>query len=238
MNKSTIFKKLLKSADEFKVTTIYWDHDVLQKGENPIRNRPAPWIKKTLDFINIIGGNTVVEIGSTRMQVSRNCLTYYDNSLSMDNSESPPCCQDGHSTYFWAQAGLDTYTVDINPHCEKVINSCYKIKEGDPDWRSPKPDNLFIHSEDGINFLKNFDKKICLLFLDGWDKGTANYAENHLEAFKAAEDKLSDLHLVSIDDTDFNTSAAGKDKLLTPYLIDKGYVKLLWGRQTVYFNFF
>ena len=35
-----------------------------------------------------------------------------------------------------------------------------------------------------LNF-KNFDKKIDLLFLDGWDKGTDQYAERHLEAFLA-----------------------------------------------------
>ena len=50
----------------------------------------------------------------------------------------------------------------------------------------------------------------------------------------AAEDKLSELHIVSIDDTDFNTQSAGKDKLLTPYLLNKGYIKILWGRQTVF----
>jgi hypothetical protein len=87
---------------------------------------------------------------------------------------------------------------------------------------------------DGIEFLKNFDGKIDLLYLDGWDVGVNQYAEKHLEAFKAAEDKLADLHLISIDDTDFNTEAGGKDKLLTPYLLDNGYVKILWGRQIVF----
>ena len=88
--------------------------------------------------------------------------------------------------------------------------------------------------QEGIEFLTNFDKKIDLLFLDGWDKGSHNYAEKHLEAFLAAEDKLSDLHLVSIDDTDFKTESAGKDKLLTPYLLENGYIKILWGRQIVF----
>jgi hypothetical protein len=49
-----------------------------------------------------------------------------------------------------------------------------------------------------------------------------------------AKDKLSDIHLISIDDTDFDTDLGGKDKLLTPYLLENGYVKVLWGRQTVY----
>ena len=58
----------------------------------------------------------------------------------------------------------------------------------------------------------------------------------HLEAFQAAEDKLSEYHIISIDDTDFNTPAGGKDKLLTPHLIDLGYIKLLHGKQTVFFK--
>ena len=32
----------------------------------------------------------------------------------------------------------------------------------------------------------------------------------------------------------FNTESAGKDKLLTPYLLENGYIRVLWGRQTVY----
>ena len=84
--------------------------------------------------------------------------------------------------------------------------------------------------------LSHFDlfKKIDLLFLDGWDKGSEQYAEKHLEAFLAAQDKLSDFHLISIDDTDFNTEEAGKDRYLTPHLLENGYIKVLWGRQIVF----
>ena len=45
---------------------------------------------------------------------------------------------------------------------------------------------------------------------------------------------MSDLSLVSIDDTDFSTESGGKDNLLSPYLLDNGYIKILWGRQTVF----
>jgi hypothetical protein len=114
--------------------------------------------------------------------------------------------------------------------CKQQIESSYEyhIKE-------PIPSNLHIHiPQDGIDFLKNFNKKSDLLFLDGWDVGTDSFAEKHLEAFMVAKDKLSDIHLISIDDTDFDTDLGGKDKLLTPYLLENGYVKVLWGRQTVY----
>lgn len=232
MDRKLILQSLLKSADDFKVNTLYWDHDVLTHEENDLRNYPAPWIKKTIEFLKIIGAKNVIEIGSTRMELTQSCINYYDNCLSMTPKEAPPCCQDGHSTYFWAREGFETYTVDVDEHCKRTLQSQYQhhIKE-------PIPDNLKICiPEDGISFLKNFAGSIDFLFLDGWDKGTANYAENHLEAFKAAEDKLSDLHIISIDDTDFNTNQAGKDRLLTPYLIEQGYLKLLWGRQIVFFK--
>ncbi len=72
------------------------------------------------------------------------------------------------------------------------------------------------------------------MFLDGWDVGTTDFAEKHLEAYMAAKDKLADIHLISIDDTDFDTDMGGKDRLLTPYLLENGYIKVLWGRQTVF----
>ena len=87
MDRRKILQELLKCADDFKVTTVYWDHDILRPGENQLRNRPAPWIKKTIEFLNIIEGSTIVEIGSTRMQVSPNCITYYENCLTMTTEE-------------------------------------------------------------------------------------------------------------------------------------------------------
>lgn len=224
------FIEVLKSCDDFKKTTLYWDHDVLAPHENPMRNYPAPWIIKTIELLKIIEGKTIVEIGSTRRELTQNCINYYDNSMKLESKDGPGCCQDGHSTYFWAREGFEVHTVDVDEHCIQELEKQYEhhIKE-------PIPDNLHIHiPQDGIEFLKNFDGKIDLLYLDGWDKGTHMYGERHLEAFLAAQDKLSDLHLISIDDTDFNTDSAGKDRLLTPYLLENGYIKVLWGRQTVY----
>jgi hypothetical protein len=224
------FKEVLKSCDDFKKTTYYWNHNRLTHEENSIRNYPAPWIKKTVELLKIIGGNVIVEIGSTRRELTQNCISYHNDSMKLESKDAPPCCQDGHSTYFWVREGFDVYTVDIDPMCKHQIENSYQyhVKE-------PIPDNLHIHiPQDGIEFLKNFDKKIDLLFLDGWDVGSDNFAEKHLEAFMAAKDKLSDIHLISIDDTDFDTDLGGKDKFLTPYLLENNYIKVLWGRQTVY----
>ena len=49
-NRQNVLQTLLKSADDFKVNTLYWDHDVLTHEENDLRNYPAPWIKKQLIF--------------------------------------------------------------------------------------------------------------------------------------------------------------------------------------------
>lgn len=225
--KLKIFKKLQVSSDEFKVNTFYWDHDVLTVEENSLRNYPAPWIKKTIDFLEIVDAKTIVEIGSTRFPLTDKCTEYYNNSYKTLSKDAPPCCQDGHSTFFWVNTGLETHTVDINPGCKTLLQNHYN---------NTIPSNLNIHTSDGIDFLKKFDKEIDFLFLDGWDKGTHEYAENHLRAFQASEDKLSENHIISIDDTDFVTDSAGKDKYLTPYLIDKGYFKLLCGRQIVFFK--
>jgi hypothetical protein len=224
--------EVLKTCDSFKKTTYYWNHDVLTHEENSIRNYPAPWISKTIELLNIIEAKTMVEIGATRRELTKNCINYFDDSMQLESKDAPPCCQDGHSTYFWARTGIEVHTVDVDEQCITQIQNSYKYHA-----QEPIPDNLHIHiPRDGIEFLKNFNKQIDFLYLDGWDKGTAFYAERHLEAYLAARDKLSDIHIISIDDTDFNTESAGKDKLLTPYLLENGYIKILWGRQNVFIN--
>ena len=91
--------------------------------------------------------------------------------------------------------------------------------------------------KDGIEFLKEFSGKIDVLFLDGWDKGTPMYAEKHLEAYFVAKDKLSETNLILIDDTDYKTNDGGKDALLSPLLLEEGYIPLFNGRQTLFLKY-
>jgi len=225
-----IKKQILKLCHDFKVDCLYWDHSRLTHEENSIRNYPAPWIYKTNEILKLIGAKVVVEIGSTRFPLTQKCIDYYNDSYRLKPCDAPPCCQDGHSTYFWANEGYETYTVDIDERCVKNIHDQY---EGH--LRVPVPENLKIHiPQDGIQFLKDFKKPIDFLYLDGWNVGEHRFAEYHLEAFMAAQDKLAPLHLISVDDCDFKTSEGGKDKLLTPYLLENNYVKVLWGRQNVF----
>ena len=68
--------------------------------------------------------------------------------------------------------------------------------------------------------MKNYEGTIDILFLDGWDVGTGGYRQKHLEAYDVVKDKLSEVHLILIDDTDFRIEDGGKDALLTPKLIE------------------
>jgi hypothetical protein len=225
----SITKKINKILLDFKIDKKYWSYDNLNGEDYDIRrSKPAPFIKKTIEIAKILKLKTVVEIGSTRLSSSQKCINYFDSD-PINPYFSPPCCCDGHATFFWAREGFDVYTVDIDENCINGVNWCYSNID------IKKPNNLHINIPcDGIDFLTNFDKQIDILYLDGWDKGTPNFAENHLEAFKAGQNKLSDIHLVLVDDTDFNTPDGGKDRLLSPYLIENGYSLLFNGRQTLF----
>ena len=50
-----------------------------------------------------------------------------------------------------------------------------------------------------------------------------------MEKIKTHEELLRDFTTL-----DFDTDLEGKDKFLTPYLLENNYIKVLWGRQTVY----
>jgi len=226
------YLQVIESAKSFNPDVIYWDRIRLEPFENSLRSYPAKWIKKTIELLKTLDAKVIVEIGSTRHETTQGCINYYDHSNVMKECEAPPCCQDGHSTYFWAKEGFEVYTVDIDTHCKTQLENQYKYH-----IKQEIPSNLHIHiPQCGIEFLKSFNKQIDFLYLDGWDVGTSLYAEKHLEAYLAAKDKLAPVHLISIDDTDFVESVGGKDKILAPYLLQNGYVKIMNGRQSVFIN--
>lgn len=235
------FIESLKLCYEFQENTKFLTEndsnrkERLRCKENGIvyRNFPAPWIKKTCEILKMVGGKTVVEIGSSRYQFSKKCLDYYENCENLTPLDAPSCCEDGHSTYLFEMNGFDVHTVDIDSRCKLQIERTYEFH-----LKRPIPENLKIYTEDGIEFLKNFEGKIDLLFLDGWDVGRLDYKENHLKAFEVAQDKLSEFHIISVDDTDLvgyvDGKPRGKDGLLYGHLIDNGYVRIIWGRQTIF----
>jgi hypothetical protein len=222
-------KKIYEIINNFKIDKKFWSYNNLSGEDYQNRSKPAPYIKKTVQIAKLLGLTNFVEIGSTRFAATNKCIEYYNKENEPFNS--PPCCTDGHSTFFFTKEGFNVYSVDIDENCKIQNEWSYN------NINQRFPDNLhLIIPKDGIEFLNEFDGMIDILYLDGWDVGTPNYAEKHLEAFLAAKNKLSDVHLILIDDTDFNTLEGGKDKTLSPFLIDLGYIPLFNGRQTLFIN--
>ena len=182
--------------------------------EQARRDAPRDYLHKA---VALLGDgeepSTIVELGSMR------------SPLSHSIGEIRPCCGDGHSTYLLGESGHRIFSIDINPAATAVARaSCAALP------------NVRAVTGDGIEFLRNFDGKIDLLFLDAWDviEGTP-YAEKHAEAFEAARDKLAPRHFVLIDDTDI--ASGGKGRILVPMLQELGYEKVFDGRQTLYASF-
>lgn len=228
--KNKILNKIFEIIYGFKFDKKFWTYDSLTGEDHDVRrSKPAPYLKTAIKIAKLLKMRNVVEIGASRYAVTQKCVDYYNNVK--ESFISPPCCADGHSTYFFTNEGFQVYSVDIDENVKTAINWSFENLGG------VKPDNLNLFiPKDGIEFLNQFENKIDFLFLDGWDKGTAQYGEKHLEAFIAAQDKLSDVHLILIDDTDFITDSGGKDILLTPHLINLGYIPLFNGRQTLFIN--
>lgn len=221
-------KELYKLIHNFKVDKKFWTYDNLTGQDyDTLRSKPAPYLKKAIEIAKLLNLKTVVEIGSSRFAVTQKCIDYFN-----ENSNaylSPPCCCDGHGGFFWVNSGFELHTVDVDENCINGVKWSFKNLKIDT------PTNLHIHiPKDGIEFVKKFEKNIDVLFLDGWDKGTYQCSEKHLECYEAAKDKLSNTHLILIDDTDYLTEDGGKDKLLSPTLIDEGYIPLFNGRQTLF----
>ncbi len=177
--------------------------------EQAKRTKPKKYFQLIIDLLNAIEGEIIVEIGSMRTPID------HDPELTF------MCCNDGHSTFYWCKSEKEIYSVDINFNTYLcVIRNLSKNR------------NLQPVNNGGIKFLKKFDKKIDLLFLDAWDVYPhIKYSERHLQAYFAAKDKMSDKCIVAIDDTDI--AFGGKGKLVIPELIKDGFDILNEGRVTI-----
>ncbi|MDY6904693.1 MAG: methyltransferase domain-containing protein [Thermodesulfobacteriota bacterium] len=176
------------------------------------RGKPKEYLELALELFKAINGKTIVEIGCMRQPLTHPITEMH-----------PECCNDGHSTYFWATSGANVYSVDIEKKAVKIAKkSCKKFK------------NCRVMKRDGIKFLHSFKHPIDLLFLDAWDvmPGT-DYAEKHLLAYLTAKPRLNKTNIISIDDTD--VGGGGKGRLLLPVLKADNYEILIQGRQTIAF---
>ena len=189
---------------------LFFGNSLTVDEQTNVRGKPRPYILSAIELLKQMQGKTIVEIGCMRQPMNH----------SLDQFV-PYCCNDGHSTMFWASTGLDVHTVDINPRSIEIVKqSC-----------AAHP-NVHATCGDGVQFVRDFPGTIDLLFLDAWDADEGSpFAEKHLEAYQAARDKLAPSSLVLIDDTD--VSFGGKGRLTIPAVIRDGFELLLIGRQTM-----
>ncbi len=193
---------------------------VLDGEEQLKRDRPKPYILKTLELFQAAQGKTIVEIGTSGARMF--------HRLDEDGGAwGEHCCNSGHSTLLFAMSGAkDVWTVDINADATASAKKNLSESEYTKDCR-----NVHYVTQDGLEFLKNFGGPIDLLYLDGWDVAAGFYAEQHLMAYLYAKDKLHDKSLILIDDTDVDDG--GKGKWVVPKAVEDGYRVLFTGRQTL-----
>jgi len=174
------------------------------------RGKPLPYLQVATQLVREFGFKTIVEVGSMRHPL-KHALDEFD----------PECCNEGHSSLYFAETGAEVFTTDVNPKCADVLVPSTRIYR-----------NLHVYTSDGIWFLKKFDRPIDLLYLDAWDVvPSLNYAEKHLEAYRAAIPRLAPTCLVLIDDTDM--ANGGKGRLAIPQMIRDGFELVTWGRQAM-----
>lgn len=160
--------------------------------------------------------NIIVEIGVSR----------YINNIS-----------DGDSTSIWSwfisKYGGSYFGCDIS---NNSINTCKQIllntiKENDNSI------NVVLTKDNGLDYLKKFNKKIDLLYLDtiDWVEGTFESEKFHLDLVLASIDKISVGGFVMFDDTFNLENYNGKAGLAIPYLLSlKNFMCIYKGYQFIF----
>ena len=166
------------------------------------------------DSLSHIHCPVILEIGMTRIK---------DNWL-----------HDGYSTIFFSwivnQYNGELYSIDINPN---AIETCRQILEEHELFS----DNVHLINQDALNYLDTFDKKINVLYLDGWDYTVTDprartvedphinhiSETSHLVSLQKVEHLLVPGSMIIVDDVLNNSTFYGKGKLVIPYMIENGY---------------
>lgn len=169
--------------------------------------------RKTMELMKKIGAKTIVETGTSRAGLRA-------------------AKGDGAATVVfgkWASGnGAFVHSVDISG--KSVKNAQEEVN------RQQLTDFVKIHNSDSLTFLKDFDQKIDLLYLDSYDYGDdpeiqQKSQQHHLEEFKAAENKLHRNTIVLIDDCGLPNG--GKGKLVIQYMSNLGWKILMRSYQVL-----
>lgn len=98
-------------------------------------------------------------------------------------------------------------------------------------------DIVTVHHDDSLEFLKNFNDPIDLLYLDSYDYSRTDKdiqlksQEHHLKEFKIIENKLHDNTIVLIDDC--GLPGGGKGKTVIEYMTSKNWKILINAYQVL-----
>jgi len=169
--------------------------------------------KKYLDLIHNFENPNLIEIGTVRRVPT-----------------DPDLPGDGNSTsiFAWYVKNYDGHitAVDIS---QESINNCITTLNS----QGLMNKNIELLCTDGIEFIKNYDKTINGIYIDGFDwspddaeKRKAS-EEFHLEAFKYADMILVSGGVVMFDDC-LDSSFTGKGRLAIPYALSTGNYELVY----------
>lgn len=180
--------------------------------------------KKFLALVHEFEDPNIIEIGTVRRDPT-----------------DPDLPGDGNSTcvFAWYVKNYKGHltAVDIS---EKSIDYCMKNLVTH-DLLSPM---VRLLTQDGLSYLRekkmvaDQDIPIHALYIDAYDWGPSNEEKQksiewHLEAFKAAEDRLAPGALVMFDDI-MDDNYTGKGQLAIPYALEGGkYEKIFHGYQVI-----
>ena len=136
----------------------------------------------------------------------------------------------GFSTYAWglfaSQVGLDVVSIDIG----QTVNEFAKK------WTEPFGDSVNCERCDGLEWLRNDDRKIGLLYLDGLDSDQPGHEESCLAMAQAAYRRCK---MILIDDTPYRADRrewCGKGKTTVPWLLANNYSLMRSGYQVLLWN--
>jgi len=203
---------LLRSAQEEFLShryTVVYDPQSSQE-----RTFPHRYLQSISNLIQKHDLHTIVEIGSIRL------------AHHPDQDERDSVKEDGQALWYWAETGANVISVDINSKCLEI----WELTKG---HNGKSYDNVTLQIMDGLLFLKQYrGPAIDVLYLDGWDIGSYQYQNRHLDAYEFAKPNLAADCIVAIDDDDF--AKASKGQLVYPMLINDGFVNVAKGRVSVW----
>jgi len=186
--------------------------------------------KKAFSIIKEIENGVIVELGTARSYVHGGLVGCNSDNMSYWTPNAPENWDWGAGVFLlmaseeFKNNRISIHTVDIEErHISraKVMTDKYK-------------DRITYHVDDSVNFLKNFDKKIDLLYVDTGDMTPIETTAMHQlnEAKVIIERKLiSDGGCILIDDVRNPTpiinagekSLLGKAKYSIPYLLENNF---------------